>query len=150
MPSTELLSLSAQNQAPLRDGGTAGLRLAAPGTPNSPPASGCAPPHMLCGFPGSAGPGGLQVCVQGTWFSSRLHRFYPCVEPHSVNASVRKGKWWWSRGEKSDRKCTTELTRAGLLVYSLRTRTEGVNRQLLLLHNCECLRVKIVIYLHQM
>lgn len=47
MPSTELLSLSVQNQAPLRDGGTAGLRLAAPGTPNSPPALGCAPPHAL-------------------------------------------------------------------------------------------------------
>lgn len=145
MPSTELLSLSAQNQAPLRDGGTAGLSLAAR-APKIPLRHREVPPTSA----GSTGPRGLQVCVQGTWFSSRLHRFYPCVEPHSVNASMRKGKRWWLCGAKSDRKCTAELTRAGLLMYSLRTRTEGVNRQLLLLHNCECLRVKNVIYLHQM
>lgn len=95
------------------------------------------PPHTCCGFCGDAGPRGPHVCAQETWFSSHLHRFYPCVELRLINTSVRKGKSRSCVGQ-SDRKWSQGLARAWLLMYSLRARTKGVNRQLLLLHNCEC------------
>lgn len=37
---------------------------------------------------------GTASCLQQTWISSHLHRFYPCVELHLINTSVRKGESW--------------------------------------------------------
>lgn len=107
------------------------------GTPNSHRHQDVPPPHTRHGFCGNAGPRGLQVCVQETWFSSHLHRSYPCVELRLLNTSVRKGKSWSCVGQ-SNRERSKGLARAWLLMYSLRARTKGVNHQLLLLHNCEC------------
>lgn len=114
----------------------AGLRLVAQGDPKFLVTSGHVP-HVCHVFCGNTGPRGLQVCAQEAWFSSHLHRFYPCVELRLVNIRVGKGKPWSWVGH-SDRKLSKGLARAWLLMYSLRAQTKGVNRQSLLLHNCEC------------
>lgn len=136
VPFTELLSLSTQNQVLLRVICKGRARVCGPKGPQIPTdIRTCLPytPWLLweCGAQGTASSSAGDLVL----FS--LHRFYPCVELRLINANVRKGKSWPCVGQ-SDRKRSKGLARAWLLMYSLRAWTKGVNRQLLLLHNCEC------------